>query len=67
MCFFAFGQAIFGRILDWIGPRLGSARSIAVWSIAMALRAFSKGVLSFGIFYAILGVADVNFICTNKE
>ena len=55
---YAFGQAIFGKILDWIGTRLGFALSIAVWSIATALHAFARGVLSFGIFRAILGVAE---------
>ena len=55
---YAFGQAIFGKIFDWIGTRLGFVLSIAVWSIATALHAFAKGVLSFSIFRAILGVAE---------
>jgi len=55
---YAFGQAIFGKIFDWIGTRLGFALSIGVWSIATALHALARGVLSFGIFRAILGVAE---------
>lgn len=55
---YAFGQAIFGKIFDWIGTRLGFALSIGVWSIATALHAIAQGVLSFGIFRAILGVAE---------
>jgi len=55
---YAFGQAIFGKIFDWIGTRLGFALSIGVWSIATALHAFAKGVVSFSIFRAILGVAE---------
>lgn len=55
---YAFGQAIFGKIFDWIGTRLGFALSIGVWSIATALHALAKGLLSFGIFRAILGVAE---------
>ncbi|MFK7813392.1 MAG: MFS transporter [Maribacter sp.] len=55
---YAFGQAIFGKILDWIGTRLGFALSIGVWSIATALHALAQGVLSFGIFRTILGVAE---------
>ncbi len=55
---YAFGQAIFGKILDWVGTRLGFALSIGVWSIATALHAFAQGVLSFGFFRAILGVAE---------
>lgn len=55
---YAFGQAIFGKIFDWIGTRLGFALSIGVWSIATALHAFARGVASFSIFRAILGVAE---------
>ncbi len=55
---YAFGQAIFGKIFDWVGTRLGFALSIGVWSIATALHALARGVLSFGIFRAILGVAE---------
>ncbi|MEM1217352.1 MAG: MFS transporter [Bacteroidota bacterium] len=55
---YAFGQAIFGKIFDWIGTRLGFALSIGVWSIATALHALAQGVLSFGIFRSILGIAE---------
>jgi ACS family hexuronate transporter-like MFS transporter len=55
---YAFGQAIFGKIFDWIGTRLGFALSIGVWSIATALHAVANGILSFGIFRSILGVAE---------
>lgn len=55
---YAFGQAIFGKIFDWVGTRIGFVLSIGVWSLATALHAFAKGVLSFGIFRAILGVAE---------
>ncbi|MBP0904902.1 MFS transporter [Mariniflexile gromovii] len=55
---YAFGQAIFGKIFDWVGTRMGFVLSIGVWSIATALHAFAKGVLSFGIFRAILGVSE---------
>ncbi|WP_026978749.1 MFS transporter [Flavobacterium tegetincola] len=55
---YAFGQAIFGKIFDWVGTRLGFVLSIGVWSVATALHAFANGVLSFGIFRAILGVAE---------
>ena len=39
---YAFGQAIFGRIFDWIGTRLGFTLSIGVWSIATALHAVAR-------------------------
>ena len=55
---YAFGQAIFGKIFDWIGTRIGFALSIGVWSIATALHATARGILSFGVFRAILGVAE---------
>lgn len=55
---YAFGQAIFGKIFDWIGTRLGFALSISVWSIATALHAFAQGIVSFSIFRSILGVAE---------
>ena len=55
---YAIGQALFGRIFDWIGTRLGFALSIAVWSIATALHAFAQGVLTFSVFRALLGVSE---------
>lgn len=55
---YAFGQAIFGKIFDWIGTRLGFALSIGIWSIATALHAFARGVMSFAIFRVILGGAE---------
>lgn len=55
---YAFGQAIFGKIFDWIGTRLGFALSIGLWSIATALHAFAAGLTSFAIFRSILGVAE---------
>ena len=55
---YAFGQAIFGKIFDWIGTRMGFALSILVWSLATAAHAFARGLLSFAIFRAILGVAE---------
>ncbi len=55
---YAFGQAIFGKIFDWIGTRLGFALSIGVWSLATAMHAFARGLSSFMIFRAILGIAE---------
>ncbi len=55
---YAFGQAIFGKIFDWVGTRLGFVLSIGVWSLATVAHAFAQGVLSFSIFRAILGVAE---------
>jgi ACS family hexuronate transporter-like MFS transporter len=55
---YAFGQAIFGKIFDWVGTRLGFVLSIGIWSLATAAHALAQGVLSFSIFRAILGVAE---------
>ncbi len=55
---YAFGQAIFGKIFDKVGTRLGFALSIGFWSIATALHAVAKGVVSLSIFRSILGVAE---------
>ena len=55
---YAFGQAIFGKIFDWVGTRFGFALSIGVWSVATALHALARGVLSFAIFRSILGIAE---------
>ncbi|MCC5453178.1 MFS transporter [Rheinheimera sp. UJ51] len=55
---YAFGQAIFGKIFDWVGTRIGFVLSIGVWSLATIMHAFAQGVMSFAIFRAILGVAE---------
>jgi len=55
---YAFGQALFGKIFDWIGTRLGFALSISVWSVSTALHALAQGILSFGLFRAMLGVSE---------
>ncbi len=55
---YAFGQAIFGKIFDKIGTRLGFALSITVWSIATAMHSFARGLVSFSLFRSLLGVAE---------
>lgn len=55
---YAFGQAIFGKIFDWIGTRFGFVLSIGVWSLATALHAFAQGILSLSIFRVLLGVSE---------
>ena len=47
---YAFGQAIFGKIFDWVGTRIGFAISISLWSLATVLHAFGRGLISFAIF-----------------
>jgi ACS family hexuronate transporter-like MFS transporter len=55
---YAFGQAIFGKIFDWVGTRIGFAISISLWSLATVLHAFGRGLISFAIFRSILGLAE---------
>ncbi|RMA82283.1 MFS transporter [Umboniibacter marinipuniceus] len=55
---YAFGQAIFGKVFDWIGTRLGFVLSIGVWSLATIAHAFAQGVLSLSIMRSVLGVAE---------
>ena len=55
---YALGQAIFGKIFDWVGTRTGFILSIGIWSLATAAHAFARGIVSFSIFRAILGVAE---------
>ena len=54
------GQALFSKIFDWIGTRLGFALSIGVWSLATLLHAFAQGILNFSIFRSILGIAEAS-------
>ncbi len=55
---YAFGQAIFGKIFDWVGTRMGFALSIGIWSLATAAHSLAQGLASFSIFRGILGVAE---------
>ena len=55
---YAFGQAAFGKIFDWIGTRVGFVLSIGAWSLATVAHAFAKGVFSFSLFRGILGFAE---------
>lgn len=55
---YAFGQTLFGKIFDWIGTRLGFVLSIVVWSAATVLHAFARGLFSFALFRALLGVSE---------
>ena len=55
---YAFGQSIFGKIFDKVGTRIGFVLSIGFWSISTALHALAKGVVSFSIFRALLGVSE---------
>ena len=55
---YAFGQAIFGKIFDKFGTRIGFTMSIGFWSIATALHAFAKGIFTLSLFRSLLGISE---------
>ncbi len=58
MIAYAVGQAISGRVFDWIGTRMGFVLSISVWSLACAFHGVARSVMSFGFFRALLGLSE---------
>ncbi len=58
MVAYGISQSLSGRIFDKIGTRLGFVMSIGIWSIAVGLHAFAKGLTSFSIFRALLGFGE---------
>lgn len=55
---YGIGQSIAGRVFDKIGTRLGAVVSIIVWSFAVGLHAFARGLLSFSLFRTLLGLGE---------
>jgi len=55
---YALGQAIFGRIFDKLGTRLGFTLSIGFWSLATALHALVKSFTGFTLVRVLLGVSE---------
>src|SRR5438128_2523756 len=51
-------NGVSGRLLDQLGSKLGYALTIALWSAAEILHAFSSGALSLGIFRFLLGSGE---------
>lgn len=47
-----------GQIIDRLGLRIGYALTVAWWSAAEVLHAFSNGVVSLGIFRFLLGMGE---------
>ncbi|MGB0948729.1 MAG: MFS transporter, partial [Marinirhabdus sp.] len=58
MVTYAAGKFLSGKLYDIIGTRLGFVVSIVVWSLASVFHAFSRGLLSLGIFRAMLGLGE---------
>jgi ACS family hexuronate transporter-like MFS transporter len=55
---YALGQALFGRIFDKLGTRVGFVLSIGFWSLATALHALVKGFAGFTFVRALLGLSE---------
>ncbi|MCU4674018.1 MFS transporter [Catenovulum sp. 2E275] len=55
---YAVGQAVFGKIFDAVGTRIGFLLSIVVWSISIALHAVATSVASFSLFRILLGFGE---------
>jgi ACS family hexuronate transporter-like MFS transporter len=49
---------LMGRVIDWLGLRLGFTLSIITWSIAQMITAFAGGWRSFAVFRSLLGVTE---------
>ena len=58
MLAYTFMNGVSGRLLDWLGTRIGYSLTIAFWSGAEILNALSSGALSLGIFQFLLGVGE---------
>ncbi|MBC9033708.1 MFS transporter [Sphingomonas sp. JC676] len=58
MLAYACGQTLFGRLFDVIGTRLGFTVSILVWSASIALHSVARGLGTFGVLRATLGVSE---------
>ncbi len=58
MLAYTFMNGVSGRLLDWLGTRIGYSLTIAFWSAAEILNALSAGALSLGIFQFLLGVGE---------
>ena len=55
---YAFGQLIYGRIIDKIGTKMGYAISITLWSIAAMLHTIVKTTFGFGLVRGFLGIGE---------
>ena len=56
--FYAIGMLIAGRVIDWLGTKIGYAIALFGWSLAAIGHAFAGGPLGFGIARGALGVTE---------
>ncbi|HNU41687.1 MAG TPA: MFS transporter [Cyclobacteriaceae bacterium] len=55
---YALGYLVFGRVVDWIGTKMGYAVSVFFWSIAAIGHAFVRTTFGFGFMRAFLGISE---------
>ena len=55
---YGIGQSIAGRVFDKMGTRVGALISIIIWSAAVGLHAFARGLMSFSLFRVLLGLGE---------
>lgn len=58
MVAYALGQMLSGRVFDKVGTRLGYVLSILVWSTSSMLHSIGRGLVSFSILRATLGLGE---------
>lgn len=59
---YAVGFLLSGRLLDWVGTRLGFALAVAAWSLAAMAHAGLSTILGFKIARAALGLAEAGHL-----
>ena len=55
---YALGMLLSGRFLDVVGPRIGYALAIAVWTLATSGQSLARSVLAFAMARFMLGLAE---------
>jgi ACS family hexuronate transporter-like MFS transporter len=55
---YAVGLALFGRLIDRYGTRIGYAAAIVLWSVAAMAHAAARGVVGFGLARFSLGLGE---------
>ncbi|MFP3656738.1 MFS transporter, partial [Burkholderia sp. SIMBA_052] len=56
--FCAIGLLCFGRIVDWLGPRISYAVAMLVWSITAMMHAMVGSVMGFAAVPVLLGIGE---------
>ena len=55
---YALGMLLSGRFLDRVGPRLGYALAVAVWTLAASGQSLARTVVAFAFARFVLGLAE---------